>query len=192
MSARKGSIFAGKELRFLRELSRAGVDYMVVGLSAAALQGAPVVTQDVDLWFRDLADPRISKALKRVGASYLPPVGGNPPVFVGEAVELFDIVTGMHGLGEFEKERKGALKIRIGSFRVPVLPLDRIIKSKKALGRPKDRLYLRVLTDTQAARGRQPPCSKRRSQTQASEFGVTSGRIARPAGTKSVRDTTAL
>ena len=39
------------ELRFLRALLRRKVRFMVVGLSAAALQGAPVVTQDVDLWF---------------------------------------------------------------------------------------------------------------------------------------------
>ncbi|MBI4324951.1 MAG: hypothetical protein HY674_06770 [Chloroflexi bacterium] len=47
------------ELRFLRALLRRKVRFMVVGLSAAALQGAPVVTQDVDLWFKDLSDPRI-------------------------------------------------------------------------------------------------------------------------------------
>lgn len=44
------------ELRFLRALLRRKVRFMVVGLSAAVLQGAPVVTQDVDLWFEDLND----------------------------------------------------------------------------------------------------------------------------------------
>jgi hypothetical protein len=38
------------ELRFLRALLRRKVNFMVAGLSAAALQGVPVVTQDVDLW----------------------------------------------------------------------------------------------------------------------------------------------
>lgn len=46
------------ELKFLRSLVTHDVRFMVVGLSAAALQGAPVVTQDVDLWFENLADPR--------------------------------------------------------------------------------------------------------------------------------------
>jgi hypothetical protein len=41
----------------------------VVGWSAAALQGAPVVTQDVDLWFEDLNDPRIGEALRDVDAA---------------------------------------------------------------------------------------------------------------------------
>jgi hypothetical protein len=68
---------------------------------------------------------------------------------VGDAVELFDIVMHMHGLGEFDDERPGAVKVKLGPFKVPVLPLERIIKSKKALGRDKDKLYLRVLADTQ-------------------------------------------
>jgi hypothetical protein len=61
----KNLIFGDKEATFLRELIRQKVDFMIVGLSAAALQGAPVVTQDVDLWFKDLSDPGIKKALKK-------------------------------------------------------------------------------------------------------------------------------
>ena len=53
---RKNLIFDDKEVAFLRELKRRKVQFMIVGLSAAALQGAPVVTQDIDLWFRDLED----------------------------------------------------------------------------------------------------------------------------------------
>jgi hypothetical protein len=37
------------ELRLLESLQRHKVRFMVVGLFAAALQGAPVVTEDVDL-----------------------------------------------------------------------------------------------------------------------------------------------
>lgn len=48
------------ELRLLASLVRHRVRFMVVGLSAAALQGAPVVTEDVDLWFEDLSDPKLS------------------------------------------------------------------------------------------------------------------------------------
>ncbi|MCP5516558.1 MAG: hypothetical protein H7A45_04770 [Verrucomicrobiales bacterium] len=59
------------ELRLLRALSRRKVRFMVVGLSAAAMQGAPVVTQDVDLWFEDLNDTHIREALREVGAAYV-------------------------------------------------------------------------------------------------------------------------
>ena len=43
--------FAESEIRLLTALLCARVRFMVVGLSAATMQGAPVVTQDVDLWF---------------------------------------------------------------------------------------------------------------------------------------------
>ena len=41
-------IFGDREAEFLKELVRQKVEFMIVGLSAAALQGAPVVTQDID------------------------------------------------------------------------------------------------------------------------------------------------
>jgi len=140
-------IFTAEEARFLEELVRQGVDFMIVGLSAAALQGAPVVTQDVDLWFRTLEDPGIKRALKRVGATYVPPTKMNPPMFAGKAVKLFDIVLHMHGLEPFEKETAHCLRMPLGRCKVPVLSLERVIKSKKATGRRKDRLVLPVLAD---------------------------------------------
>lgn len=140
-------IFTEREEAFLRELSRLKVEFMIVGLSAAALQGAPVVTQDVDLWFRDLGDPRILKALKKVRGAYVPPMLLNPPMFAGEAVNLFDIVVHMHGLGAFDEEKRRALRIPVGRSKLLVLSLEQIIKSKKAAGRPKDKLVLPVLVD---------------------------------------------
>ena len=50
----KGLPLSKGEVELLQSLIRHRVRFMVVGLSAAALQGAPVVTQDVDLWFEDL------------------------------------------------------------------------------------------------------------------------------------------
>lgn len=143
----KKLIFTDKEAEFLTELVRQNVDFMIVGLSAAALQGAPVVTQAVDLWFRDLGDSGIEKALKKVKGSYVPPVGTSPPMFAGEAVKLFDIVLHMHGLGPFKQEITHCLRIPLGRQKVPVLSLDRIIKSKEAAGRQRDKLVLPVLKD---------------------------------------------
>ena len=140
-------IFGDREIEFLKELVRQKVDFMIVGLSAAALQGAPVVTQDIDLWFRTLPDPGIERALKKVNGSYIPPIAENPPMFAGDGVELFDIVVHMHGLGEFDDELKHTIKIPLGRIKVFVLKLERIIASKKATGRKKDKLVLKVLSD---------------------------------------------
>jgi hypothetical protein len=145
------SIFTEKEAAFLRELVRQDVKFLVVGLASAALQGAPAVTQDIDLWFRDLADPGIRKALARVGAAYVPPIGSNPPMFAGSGVELFDIVLHVDGLRSFDEEARDAIEVSLEGLLVKLLPLERIIASKKAANRPKDRLSLPVLKNALTA-----------------------------------------
>jgi hypothetical protein len=141
------SILTKKELRFLKELTRNRVRFILVGLSAAALQGAPVVTQDVDLWFEDLTDQGIRKALIKVGGALVPQVGLNPPMFAGDSVKLFDIVLTMHGLGSFADEWQFTLEVVLEGVSVRVLKLERIIQSKEAADRPKDALVLPVLRD---------------------------------------------
>jgi hypothetical protein len=49
---------ADAERAFLRALGERGVRFLVMGMGAAVLQGATAVTQDLDLWFEDLSDPR--------------------------------------------------------------------------------------------------------------------------------------
>ena len=142
------SIVGDKERAFLRELVRHRVPFVMVGLSAATLQGAPVVTQDIDLWFKNLRHPGIAKALKKVDGVYVPSIGRNPPMFAGEGVELFDIVMTMDGLDGFDEEFKRAIDVPIDRFMVMVLPLERIIKSKQAAKRPKDVAALPVLKET--------------------------------------------
>jgi len=141
-------IFTNKEIAFLRELKRQNVEFMLVGGAAAALQGAPVVTQDVDLWFKDVKDPGIQMALRKSGGIMVPSFGLNPPTFAGDAVKLFDIVLTMRGLMSFDEEKKNSFDVRLGSVGVKVLDLERIIKSKETVRRPKDLLVLPVLRDT--------------------------------------------
>ena len=146
------SLFSDKELAFLAALVEGEVSFLVVGLAAAALQGAPAVTQDVDLWFRDLSDPRLAGALQRIGASYIPPTHSTPPLLAGAGTDLFDIVVHMHGLETFEEEARRATFVKVGGIVVPVLPLERIIASKRATGRPKDLSILPALEDALRAR----------------------------------------
>ena len=68
------------ELRLLDSLARHKIHFLLVRLSAAALQGAPVVTEDIELWFENLNDPKLTHALAQVGAAYVPPFGHNPPM----------------------------------------------------------------------------------------------------------------
>lgn len=123
---------------------------MIVGLSAAALQGAPVVTQDIDLWFEDLEHKGIQKALRKCHAIYIPPIQLNPPMFAGGKLELFDIVLTVDGVGEFQEEFKNAIEIALKKTKIKVMPLERIIASKKSANRKKDQLVLPVLKNALA------------------------------------------
>ena len=140
-------LFGEREISFLAALRTARVEFLVVGLSAAALQGAPVVTRDVDLWVNDVGDEKFLAVLKRFGAAYVPPVGLNPPMIVGKRIAVFDLVVSVHGLGSFAAEYRRSRTIDVGTTTVRVLPLDRIIASKRAVNRPKDRAVLPVLED---------------------------------------------
>jgi len=141
-------LFSDDEIRFLQELLHERVDFMIVGLAAAALQGAPVVTQDIDLWFDDLKDKGFRHAVKKVGGTYVPSIGLNPLMLIGDAVRLFDVVLTLDGLDSFEEEGANALKIDLGGCEVNVLPLDRIIQSKRITNRPKDQMAIPVLEDS--------------------------------------------
>jgi hypothetical protein len=72
--------FSGSEQRLLEPLLKRKVLFMVVGLPAAALQGAPVVTKDVDLWFENLGEKKMTDALRSAGAAYVPPSVLNRPM----------------------------------------------------------------------------------------------------------------
>ncbi len=139
---------SGAELRLLETLLRHKIRFLVVGLSAAALQGAPVVTEDVDLWFENLGDPKLLPALVKIGAAYIPPFGYNPPMLGGPGSEPFDIALWMNGLDDFATEWKRAVEIKVGRLKLKVLPLARILASKKAANRPKDQRVIPVLQNT--------------------------------------------
>lgn len=143
--------FSESEQRLLENLLKRRVRFMVVGLSAATLQGAPLVTQDVDLWFENLGEPKISQALQEVGAAYVPPSNFNPPMLAGTGAELFDIVLRMDGLGTFADEIKNCVTVPLGRQKLKVLSLDRILTSKIAANRAKDKLTIPVLRDALAA-----------------------------------------
>jgi hypothetical protein len=140
------------ELRFLAALHELGVPYLIVGLSAAVMQGAPLVTQDIDLWFENRTDPRLPEAARRAGGVYVPGHFGMMPAQVGGGAigDRIDVVTTAHGLADFAVEYQRAHVVDLGGVPVRVLPLERIIASKRAAGRPKDLAVLPALEATLA------------------------------------------
>jgi predicted nucleotidyltransferase len=142
-------VLKDEEVKFLRELVSSDTPFMLVGTVAAAAQGSNAVTDDIDLWFRRTSDPGLDQAARKVGGIFA--WRADPPVLCGENLASFDIVTKMSGLGSFDEEYENALDFPIDDFVIKVLPLDRIITSKTAADRNKDRAALPSLRATLAA-----------------------------------------
>jgi hypothetical protein len=118
---------------------------MLVGIAAARLQGAPVVTEDIDLWFAEGSQGGIAAAARQAGVVYVPGgVAMNPPTFGGRDVRL-DQVLSMSGLGSFDEELANTSEREVNGIPLRVLNLERIIESKRAANRDKDRAVLPAL-----------------------------------------------
>jgi len=92
----------------------------------------------------------MSAALQDAGAAYVPPSIHNPPMLAGAGAELFDIVLRMDGLKTFSEEIKNCINVPLARHKLKVLRLDRILASKIAANRPKDKLTIPVLRDALA------------------------------------------
>lgn len=117
-------------------------------MSAAILQGVPATTLDTDLWV-DLPSRqyvRILNICRRLGATIV----ANTVVELSDG-SLVNFLYEVHGLAGFAREFKRARKLRWVGLTVPVLPLERIYRSKQFVARPKDLAHLPLLKQTMLA-----------------------------------------
>jgi hypothetical protein len=133
-------------------LQRRGVRFLVVGMAAAVLEGAPVATQDLDLWFERFDEDDVREAAREAGGFWIPGFGMQPPGFGGPALDRIDVVLTAHGLVSFDVEFGRRLDREIDGVHLSVLPLERIIASKRFLMRPKDAAQMPALEATLAAK----------------------------------------
>ena len=135
-----------EEDELIQSLIREGVRFVVVGMSAAILQKAPGVTQDIDLWFDHGQIDLLSEACRKVGATYY--WRKTPPGISGPGIDQIDVVWHCDGLNDFTTEYERSLELEIAPGMIlKVLPLERIIVSKRAAGRRKDKAVLPMLQD---------------------------------------------
>jgi predicted nucleotidyltransferase len=140
------------ERLLLEALQRRGVRFVIVGMGAAVLEGAPLATQDLDLWIEQVGDERVRLAAEDVGGFWISGFGMQPPAFGGEGLERIDIVLTVHGLEGFATEYQRCVEREVDGLRLRVLPLERVIASKQALKRAKDIAQLPALEATLLAR----------------------------------------
>lgn len=126
-----------------------GLEAVLIGNAAAALQGAPVTTVDFDFLFRKT--PRNLRKIKALaaalGAIVLRPYYPASDLYrvVRDDGLQVDFMAKIHGIRSFEGVRDRAQTIAVGHVPILVATLADIIRSKRAARRPRDRAVLEIL-----------------------------------------------
>lgn len=108
-------------------------------MSAAVAQGVMANTLDIDLWI-DLPSRqymRVMNLAKDSGAT----LAAKTVVYLEDGVPV-NFVYEVTGLEEFGKELKHTTLTTLHGHKLPVLSLERILKSKEAIRRDKDELHI--------------------------------------------------
>ena len=144
------------EETFLAALWRAFAEYqleaILVGSAGAAIQGAPVTTQDFDVLIRDtpLNQKKLEAVAARLGAARPRKISPLTSVLtiVGAEIPVDVLLDEMAGALKFEGVRSRAIQVPLGDVMIVTASLRDIIASKKAANRPKDQAQLPVLEAT--------------------------------------------
>ncbi len=111
-------------------------------MTAAVLQGVSVTTFDTDIWV-DLPErqySRLANLLVKQNAMVMAPT-----LYVLEDGKLINFLFSVNGLRSFASEFKLAHTAVLAGEKVKVLPLERILKSKKTILRDKDRVHIPLI-----------------------------------------------
>jgi hypothetical protein len=151
----------------LRVLNEHDVEFVVIGGVAARLQGAPILTQDIDVTPATDADnlERLARALRSINArlrSPIDPDGVDFPVEarflagsrswtlvsdVGEVDVVFE-PAGTNGYRDIIVDADRLTVAEDPTLRVCVASLPTVIRTKEAAGRDKDHAALPLLRRT--------------------------------------------
>ena len=136
-----------------RALHKARLEAIMVGNAAAAMHGAPVTTLDIDFMFRKtsgnmrkfkiFADELVAQILK----PYYP-VSSLYRVVNDDTGMQLDFMSVLHGIKSFENLRSDAVEVDFEGYELKLASLEKIVQSKKALGRPKDKAVIDILEKT--------------------------------------------
>jgi hypothetical protein len=129
-------------------------------MAAAVAQGIMATTLDVDLWI-DLPPRQYMRVLK-VAQQTKATVAANTVVYLEDGTPI-NFIYRVDGLKRFEHESRNITIAQIHGKSVPVLNLDRILKSKEAVGREKDKLHILHIRDfLRCRRGLKPRLKRKR------------------------------
>ena len=115
---------------------------MLVGMSAANLQGVLASTVDVDVWIS--LPPRQYMRVINLCRKLKATIQSPNKVFLSDETPV-DFIYELGGLQSFEKEFLRATKLPFHGLKISVLPLKRICKSKEIAARDKDKLHILLI-----------------------------------------------
>jgi predicted nucleotidyltransferase len=141
--------------KIAKALDKARLEAVMIGNAAAALQGAPVTTLDVDFMFRKTATNlrKLKVFANELDAHILKPFYPLSSLYrvVNDDTGLqVDFMSILHGIKSFENLRSDAVEVDFDEYILKVASLEKIIRSKKVLGRPKDKAVIGILEKTLA------------------------------------------
>jgi hypothetical protein len=153
----------------LRELSTAGVRFLVVGAHAVAYHTEPRYTKDLDLWVEAAPEnaARLWRALAQFGAPlrHCRPEDFVSPTLVyqlGVEPNRVDIMTGIDGV-TFPVAWKNRVRTTYAGIDVCVLGRSDLVRAKRASGRPQDLIDVdRLRGPAKKPAARQRPSKRRR------------------------------
>jgi len=125
--------------RLLEALEAEEIRFILIGMSAAVVQGVMETTLDVDIWI-DLP-PRQYMRVQQVARKERAVVAANTVVYLEDGTPV-NFIFEVDGLRSFASELKNTELLKFHGKSVPVLKLERILKSKEAINRDKDRAHI--------------------------------------------------
>ena len=139
--------------KIARALHMVRLEAIMVGNAAAALHGAPVTTLDIDFMFRKTPTNmrKLKEFAKELNAQILKPYYPVSSLYrvVNEDTGMqVDFMSVLHGIKSFENLRSDAIEVEFEGHVLKIASLEKIIRSKKKLGRPRDLAVIELLEKT--------------------------------------------
>lgn len=136
-----------------RLLVRHRLDAVLIGNAAAAIQGSPGTTMDLDFMFRKTSTnlaklQRIANELEAIVMRPFYPASGWYRVTRDRDGLQLDYMVKVDGIRSYEALRSRAMAVDFGGNAMLVADLRDVIKSKRAAGRQQDLAVLPVLEQT--------------------------------------------
>lgn len=133
-------------------LKQVNLEAILIGNAAAAMQGAPITTIDLDFYYRDTktSDAKLRKLADNFGAQLTQPFPALSSLYRIKLPEHglhIDFLAVMSGVRSLASLRSRSIRVSIEGRELLVACLEDVIRSKKLAGRPKDLAVMHVLEE---------------------------------------------